>query len=130
MSERLRLAARWVVVAALAILALLGPRRASGPAPAPSPEPAIQRPAVSVTVTTVEQAPEPVVTGDGTAAALEALASGATCADRLAAVDRLRALRDPAAIPALTAASRGDRCVAPAARAAVRALGHADAARW
>jgi hypothetical protein len=105
MTERLRIAVRWVVVAVLAILALLGQRSASAPAELPAPA-SRGRPPVVVPVTAVEQPPAPAVTGDD----LAVLATGASCADRLAAVERLRAKGDPVAVPALTtAARRGER---------------------
>jgi hypothetical protein len=125
MSERVRVAVLWVVVAVLAILALLAPGSASAPAPAPASADKRVAPVV-VPVTAVEHPPAPAVTGDD----LAVLASGATCVERLAAVERLRVTGDPVAVPALATAARTDPCIASAARAAIRELGRADATRW
>ena len=126
MTERLRIAVRWVVVAVLAILALLGQRSASAPAELPAP--ALRPTPIVAPVPAVEQPPAPAV--PGTAAALETLVSGTSCNDRLAAVEELRVARDPSALPALTSAARLDPCVTDAARAAIRELGRAERAAY
>lgn len=130
MAERARAAARWVVVAVLAVLALLStrgmPARSRPPAPVahragPGAVPA-GAPVVSAAVV---PAPEP--TGEALAAVTDAHAS---CAARAAAVEQLRTAGDAAAIPALTAAARRDDCVSAAARAAVRELGRRETAAY
>jgi HEAT repeat protein len=120
--ERARIATLSMVVAVAAILVMFAPRGSSEP----PRRPAIRRvvPTVTPTVGAGALAAPVSAAPDDVSTALAALAHGRSCGQRLAAVERLRVIGDPVAIPALldTLEDESEACAVTATRATIREL--------